>query len=204
MEDKLENQVEAHESSEHMDYVEIRPSHIDRKEASQTIFDRAKKNLTELFGGKRCCVCEFRGENYLDHHHENKIESHHMFEWSYQNADNIQLVEVILRLLSPFMHGIYLMSREDILAGKPLVSLWDHSNFKCREFTSFDDARNQFFICNAHHQQSTKDETAKGYDILGLHHIPLPIWIQYLVMPSGVFPVKHGESYHSDGLDRTV
>jgi hypothetical protein len=143
---KDKNNVEAHEQEEHMDYSEIRPSHINRKNASQKVFDEAKKELTKLFGGKRCCVCEFRGENFQDLHPDNQIESHHMFEWSYQNADEIKKVEAILRLLSPFMHGIYLMSKEDILAGKPLVSLWDLYEYKNKPFTSYDDARNQFFI----------------------------------------------------------
>lgn len=203
MKSGVENQVEAHSQHEHMDYEEMRPEHINRKVASQAVFDHAKKELTKIYNGKRCCVCEFRGENFQDHHPENQIESHHIFEWSYQNADDIKLVEVILRLISPFIHGVYMMSKEDILTGKPLFSLWDHPDFINKPFTSFDDARNQYFLCNAHHQQSTKNEIASGYDIIGLHHIPLPDWLQYFVMASGVFPVRH-VTHHEDGLDRKV
>jgi hypothetical protein len=200
---RLDKEVHAHTQEEHMDYEEIRPSHINRKNASQTVFDHAKKELTELFVGKRCCVCEFRGEKFQELHEDNQIESHHMFEWSYQNADNIKKVELILRLLSPLMHGIYLMTEDEILSGK-LVTLWDHEHYKNKPLTSYDDARNQWFLCKFHHQQSTKQALEDGIDIIGLHHIPFPDWLQYFVMPTGVFPVKHASPHHEDGLDRTV
>ena len=183
--------VEAHAQHESMDFFELIPSHIDRSKASQTIFDHAKKFLTNVYGGKRCIVCEMRGENHLDHHPDNQIESHHVFEWCHANENNMQMVEVVLRALSPFIHGLYMINREDILAGKQIPSLWEHPALKNSPFTSLDDPRNQYFLCHAHHQQSTKVEIGEGFDIIGLHHLPWPQWLQYMGLPSGKFPVKH-------------
>jgi hypothetical protein len=50
-------------------------------------------------------------------------------------------------------------------------------------------------LCHAHHQQSTKEQSSEGYDVLGLHHIPITEWIQYMALPAGVNPVSHDESY---------
>lgn len=195
--------VEAHEKIETEQVAEIIPDHINRSQASQTEFDRAKRFLTKLYGGKRCIVCEMRGEDYLDHHPENQIESHHVFEWCHWNDNDMQMVEVALRALSPFLHGLFLLSKEEVLAGKAVPSLWDHPDLKDKPFTSLDDPRNQFFLCHAHHQQSTKDEIQSGYDIIGLHHVAWTIWLQYLGMPKGKIPVRHVD-HHDDGLDRKV
>jgi hypothetical protein len=201
--DDVKRMVAAHEQEEVTDVIEIIPEHIDRKQASQSEFDAAKKFLTKLYGGKRCIVCEMRGENYLDHHPKNQIESHHVFEWCHWNDNDMQMVEIVLRALSTFIHGLYMISKEDILAGKPIPSLWDHEHFKDKPFNSLDDARNQLFLCHAHHQQSTNDEITMGFDIIGLHHAVWVIWLQYMGMPSGKFPAKHAV-HHDDGLDRTV
>lgn len=189
--------VNAHKQEESMDYNEIIPAHINRKEASQAEFDKAKKFLTKAYGGKRCIVCEMRGETPKDH-----IESHHVFEWCHWNDNDMVMVEIVLRALSPFIHGMYMISKEDILAGKPVPTLWEHPELKGVKFDSLDDPRNQFFLCHAHHQQSTKDQIEKGYDILGIHHVAFTIWLQYLGMPTGKFPVEH--IHHTDGLDRKV
>jgi hypothetical protein len=198
----MADEVRAHEQDETMEYESIIPAHINRKQASQSEFDRAKKFLTKLYGGKRCIVCEMRGENPLDHHPENHVESHHVFEWCKANANNMQMVEITLRAISPFIHGLYLISKEDILAGKPVPSLWDHPELKDKPFTTLDDPRNQWFLCHAHHQQSTNKEIKEGFDIIGLHHSPFPEWIQYMGLPSGSFPMRH--VHHDDGLDRKV
>jgi hypothetical protein len=194
--------VPAHEQIETMKYAEIVPEHIDRHQASQEEFDDAKKFLTKVYGGKRCIVCEMRGENPFDHP-ENHIESHHVFEWCHWNENDLKMVEVVLRALSPFIHGLYMISREDVLAGKPIPSLWDHPELKDKPFTSLDDPRNQFFLCHAHHQQSTKEQIANGYDVIGLHHVAWPVWLQYLGMPSGKIPAHH-INHHDDGLNRKV
>lgn len=183
-------QVEAHTQKEEDKFLEIIPAHIDRGEASQSTFDHAKKQLKKIYGGKRCIVCESRGENWQDIP-GNLIESHHMFEWSHWNNNNIQMVEIALRALSPFMHGLYMIDKKDILAGKPIPSLWEHPDFIGKPFTSLDDARNQFFLCHSHHQQATHDQIAAGLDALGIHHVPFTIWIQYMGTPHGVLPATH-------------
>jgi hypothetical protein len=53
-----------------------------------------------------------------------QIESHHVFEWSHWNHNDLRMVELTLRALSPFIHGLYLVDQKDILAGKPILSLW--------------------------------------------------------------------------------
>lgn len=185
--------VKAHEQNESDPIVEIFADHISRKEASGAEFGHAKQLLTKLYGGKRCIVCEMRGEKYKDN-----IESHHVFEWAHWNQANMQMIETTLRTLSPFIHGMYMISQEDILAGKPIPSLWDHPEFKDKPFNSLDDARNQYFLCHAHHQQSTKEETGEGYDIVGLHHAPFPQWLQYLAMKAPQIAIKHDGNYHKD------
>jgi hypothetical protein len=190
--------VKAHTEEEHMEYEEIFPEHIDRSKASQTIFDNAKKFLTKLYGGKRCIVCEMRGETPKD-----QIESHHIFEWSHWNDNDMKMVEVTLRALSPFIHGMYLIKREDILGGSHIPSLWDHPSLKNKPFTSLDDPRNQYFICRSHHQQSTDEQIEEGYDVIGIHHLPFPQWLQYLGLPSGKIPARHVND-HEDGLDRKL
>lgn len=194
--------VKAHAQHESMDFSELIPEHIDRAEASQVIFDHAKKFLTQVYGGKRCIVCEMRGEVPTDHYEDNQIESHHVFEWCHANENDMQMVEIVLRALSPFIHGLYMASKEDILAGKPLPSLWEHTALKNVPFKSLDDPRNQYFLCHAHHQQSTKEQINEGYDIIGLHHIPWPQWLQYLGLPKGKYPVKHIP--HATKLNRRV
>lgn len=194
----MADQVQAHNQEEHMDYEEIIPAHVNRKQASQSEFDHAKKFLTEVYGGKRCIVCEMRGEKPKD-----QIESHHVFEWCHWNDNDMEMVEITLRALSPFIHGLYMISKEDVLAGKEIPSLWNHAELKDKKFDSLDDPRNQFFLCHAHHQQSTKDEITKGYDIIGIHHVAFTIWLQYLGMKSGKLPVRHADQ-HDDKLDRKV
>jgi hypothetical protein len=195
--------VEAHSQEETTDVLEVIPAHIDRKQASQEEFDHAKKFLTKVYGGKRCIVCEARGENPLEHYPENHIESHHVFEWCHWNDNNMQMVEVALRSLSPFIHGLYMISKADVLAGKPIPTLWEHPDLINKPFDSLDDARNQFFLCHAHHQQSTNDQIKAGYDIIGLHHVAWTIWLQYLGMPTGKIPALHAK-HHDDGLNRKV
>lgn len=194
----MADQVQAHNQEEHEDFLEVIPAHINRKQASQAEFDKAKKFLTKAYNGKRCIVCEMRGEKPKD-----QIESHHVFEWCHWNDNDMQMVEVVLRALSPFLHGLYMISKEDVLAGKEIPSLWNHPELKDKKFNSLDDPRNQFFLCHAHHQQSTKAEIEKGYDIIGIHHVAFTIWLQYLGMPSGKVPVLHAD-HHTDGLDRKV
>jgi hypothetical protein len=193
----MADEVQAHIQNESMDYEEIIPAHVDRKEASQAEFDKAKKFLTKAYGGKRCIVCEMRGEKPTSH-----IESHHVFEWCHWNDNDMRKVEIALRALSPFIHGMYMISEEDILAGKPVPSLWEHPELKDKPFTSLDDPRNQYFLCHAHHQQSTNAEIGKGYDVIGLHHLPFPQWLQYMGLPIGKLPVKHEP--HEDKLNRKV
>lgn len=190
--------VAAHEQKENESYAENIPEHIDRKEASQSEFDRAKKFLKKVYGGARCIVCEMRGEEPVGH-----IESHHVFEWCHWNDNDMKMVEIVLRALSPFLHGLYIVSKEDVLAGKPIPTLWEHPELKDKPFASLDDPRNQFFLCHAHHQQSTNDEIAHGFDVIGIHHVPFTIWLQYLGMPHGKVPAHHID-HHSDGLDRKV
>jgi hypothetical protein len=190
--------VQPHEQEEIIDVVEIIPGHVDRKEASQSEFDRAKRFLTDLYGGKRCIVCEMRGDIP-----KSQIESHHVFEWCHWNDNDIEMVEATLRALSPFIHGLYMISKADVLAGKPIPSLWEHPDLKDKPFESLDDPRNQYFLCHAHHQQSTKYEINDGYDVFGLHHLPWPIWLQYLGMPAGKWPARHA-GHHQDVLDRVV
>lgn len=196
-------QVAAHKQEEEDHFLEIIPEHINRGEASQGTFDHAKKTLKQLYGGKRCIVCEARGENWQDIK-GNIIESHHVFEWCHWNDNDMQMVEVALRALSPFIHGLYMIPKKDILAGKPIPSLWNHPQFVGKKFDSLDDARNQFFICHAHHQQSTKEQIAAGYDVLGIHHVPFTIWLQYLGMPKGKFPVQHTSIQSVHYLDPIV
>lgn len=193
----MSDEVKAHIQDESMKFEEVIPAHINRKEASQSEFDSAKKFLTKVYSGKRCIICEMRGEIPTDH-----IESHHVFEWCHWNDNDMKMVEITLRALSPFIHGMYMISKEDILAGKPIPSLWEHPELKDKPFTSLDDPRNQYFLCHAHHQQSTNKEILDGYDIIGLHHVPFPQWLQYMGLPSGKFPVKHEP--HNDNLDRKV
>jgi hypothetical protein len=190
--------VEAHKQKEEESFLEIIPEHISRGEASQGTFNRAKKQLKSIYGGKRCIVCEARGENWQDLK-GNQIESHHVFEWCHWNDNDMQMVEVALRALSPFIHGLYMISKEDVLAGKPIPSLWTHKDFTGKPFDSLDDARNQFFLCHAHHQQATHEQIAAGYDAIGIHHVPFTIWLQYLGMPKGKIPVQHltASSVHS-------
>lgn len=202
---RAEGIVDAHHQIEHMTYEEIIPSHINRGEASQTVFDNAKKFLKQVYGGKRCIVCEMRGEQFDDPKHgKNQIESHHVFEWCHWNDNDMRMVEITLRALSPFLHGLYMMSKEDILAGKPVLSLWDHPSLKGKPFESLDDPRNQFFLCHAHHQQATKEQIAMGYDILGIHHVAFTIWLQYMGMPAGKIPVKHASIQEVHLLDNIV
>lgn len=195
MDDKT---VKAHEQFEDADFVEVIPAHIDRKEASQTEFNRAKRELKALYGKPRCIMCEMAGEEP-----QGNIESHHVFEWCHWNDNDMKKVEVILRALSPFIHGLYLISKKDILAGKPIPSLWEHPDYKDKPFTSLDDARNQYFLCHAHHQQSTKEQIEEGYDRLGLHHVPWTIWLQYFAMKTGRLPAHHAVE-HDDDMDRKV
>lgn len=207
MEDKfeIERVVNAHNQLEHMTYEEIIPAHIDRGEASQTVFNNAKNFLKMIYGGKRCIVCEMRGENWQDIP-KNQIESHHVFEWCHWNDNDLRMVEIVLRALSPFIHGLYMIPKEEILAGAPIPSLWDHPALKGKPFESLDDPRNQFFLCHAHHQQSTAEQRKLGIDILGIHHVAWTIWLQYLGMPKGKFPVKHAniESVPVHVLDNIV
>ena len=184
------SEVAAHKQLEHMTYEEILPTHINRKEASQTVFDNAKKFLKRVYGGKRCIVCEMRGEDPFKYE-GNQIESHHVFEWAHWNDNDMKMVEVVLRALSPFIHGLYMVSKEDILAGVPVPSLWNHPTLKNKPFESLDDPRNQFFLCHAHHQQSTREQQALGYDVLGIHHVAWTVWLQYMGMPSGKLPAQH-------------
>jgi hypothetical protein len=149
--------------------------------------------------GKRCIVCEMRKETP-----RSQIESHHVFEWSHWNHNDLRMVELTLRALSPFIHGLYLVDQKDILAGKPILSLWDQPALKGKPFVSLDDPRNQFFICHAHHQQSTKEQIANGYDVLGIHHVPFTIWLQYMGMPKDTFPALHTVGIQSTQLDPLV
>lgn len=197
------NIVEAHKQIEHMTYEEIFPPHIKRGEASQVIFNNAKNFLKQIYGGKRCIVCEMRGEDWRDIK-GNQIESHHVFEWSHWNDNDMRMVEMTLRALSPFIHGLYMISKEDILAGKPIPSLWDHPALKGKPFESLDDPRNQFFLCHAHHQQSTKEQRAAGYDVLGIHHVAWTIWLQYMGMPKGKLPARHVSINSVHKLDNVV
>lgn len=192
--------VKAHAQSEAMLFKSLIPDHEDRKGADQGVFDQAKRYLTKLHG-KRCIVCEMRGEDPYDHHEENHIESHHWFEWCKANADNMAHVEIVLRALSPFLHGLTIMSyknpkwKQELQAGAKPPSLWDLPEWKEHPFTTLDDPRNQVFLCHAHHQQSTRKQSSEGYDVIGLHHIPITEWIQYMVLPKGVNPVSHDASY---------
>lgn len=208
----MSHTVSAHAQNEAMIYKSLVPEHIDRKEASTALFDQAKKYLRKLYGAPRCIVCEMRGEDPYDHHPENHIESHHWFEWCKANVNNMEMVEVTLRALSPFIHGLYIISRsrpawkEELRKGIITIpSLWDLPEWKNHPFQSLDDPRNQYFLCHAHHQQSTKEEIADGYDIIGLHHVPMPEWTQYMGLPKGVYPVAH-EDHHENTqhLDRRV
>jgi hypothetical protein len=187
----LAHMVDAHDQKDHMDFVEVIPEHIDRGHASQSEFDHAKKFLKKVYGGKRCIVCEMRGEDYRDHGKQNHIESHHVFEWCHWNDNDMQMVEITLRAMSPFIHGLYMIPKEQVLAGDPIPSLWNHPDLIHKPFTSLDDPRNQFFLCHAHHQQSTKEQIKTGYDILGIHHVPFTVWLQYMGMPKGKLPVEH-------------
>lgn len=197
---KEKRMVKAHAQKEAMAYKSLVPEHIDRGEASQTIFDQAKRYLTKVHG-KRCIVCEMRGEDPTEHYADNHIESHHWFEWCKANVDNMEHVEVVLRALSPFLHGLAIMSyknpnwKAELLSGKRPPSLWELPEWKGHPFVSLDDPRNQFFLCHAHHQQATKEWASEGYDVIGLHHIPITEWIQYMVLPKGVFPVAHDDGY---------
>jgi hypothetical protein len=192
------NIVKAHLQHETEEHDEVIPEHVDREVADQSVFDAAKRFLTRAYGGKRCIVCEMRGETPKDH-----IESHHIFEWCHWNDNDMGMVEVVLRALSPFVHGLYMVSKEDILAGERIPSLWEHPELVHKPFKSLDDPRNQFFLCHAHHQQSTKEQIAAGYDVIGIHHVAWTIWLQYLGMRTGKVPVLHAK-HHDDGLDRRV
>lgn len=202
MDDK--HTVLAHEQNEHEDYVEVIPEHIDRGHASQSVFDHAKKFLTKVYGGKRCIVCEMRGEDPSEHGPDNHIESHHVFEWCHWNDNDLKMVEITLRALSPFIHGLYMTNRDNVLNGHSIPTLWDHPDLVNVPFTSLDDPRNQFFLCHAHHQQATKKQIADGYDVIGIHHVPWTIWLQYLAMPKGKLPVHHADQHKHDNLDRKV
>lgn len=191
--------VAAHEQIETSIVAEIIPEHINRKQASQAEFDKAKEFLTKVYGGKRCIVCEMRGEKP-----QGNIESHHVFEWCHWHDNDMQRVEVVLRALSPFLHGLYMISKEDVLAGKQIPSLWYHPELKDKPFDSLDDPRNQFFLCHAHHQQSTKIQISQGYDVIGIHHVAWTIWLQYLGMPTGKIPAHHVDQHAHDNLDRRV
>jgi hypothetical protein len=195
----MKEKIEAHTNIETITYEEIFPEHEDRHSANQTIFDNAKRFLKQLYGGKRCIVCEMRKETP-----RSQIESHHVFEWSHWNHNDLRMVELTLRALSPFIHGLYLVDQKDILAGKPILSLWDQPALKGKPFVSLDDPRNQFFICHAHHQQSTKEQIANGYDVLGIHHVPFTIWLQYMGMPKDTFPALHTVGIQSTQLDPLV
>jgi hypothetical protein len=186
----IEQNVPAHKQKEEEAFLEIIPEHINRGEASQTIFNRAKKQLKSIYGGKRCIVCEARGEDYTAIK-GNQIESHHVFEWCHWNDNDMKMVEVTLRALSPFIHGLYMIDKEKVLNGEPIPSLWNHDMFKHVPFDSLDDARNQFFLCHSHHQQATHEQIAAGHDAIGIHHVPFTIWLQYLGMPKGKVPVQH-------------
>src|SRR5437763_5544861 len=166
----MADEVQAHIQNESMDYEEIIPAHVNRKEASQAEFDKAKKFLTKVYGGKRCIVCEMRGEKPTS-----QIESHHVFEWCHWNDNDMKMVEVTLRALSPFIHGLYMIDKEKVLNGEPIPSLWNHDMFKHVPYDSLDDARNQFFLCHSHHQQATHEQIAAWYDAIGIHHVPFPI-----------------------------
>lgn len=182
----MKDEVKAHTQNESMDYEEIIPAHIDRKKASQSEFDNAKRFLAREFKGKRCIVCEMRGEKPKGY-----IEAHHVFEWCHWNDNNMEMVETTLRALSPFVHGMYMINKKDILKGERIPSLWEHSELKHKKFDSLDDPRNLFFLCHAHHQQSTNEQTENGYDILGLHNVPFTEWLQYMGMPKDKIPVRH-------------
>jgi hypothetical protein len=194
----IERIVKAHEQIEETAVAEVIPDHIDRKQASQAEFDHAKKTLRKLYGKPRCIMCEMAGEES-----KGNIESHHVFEWCHWNDNDMQKVEIVLRALSPFIHGLYMISKEEVLAGKTIPTLWEHPDFKGKPFNSLDDARNQLFLCHAHHQQSTKAQIADGYDRVGLHHVVWVIWLQYFAMKEGKLPVHHVD-HHEDGIDRTV
>lgn len=191
--------VAAHEQVEIDAVAEIIPEHINRKQASQSEFDHAKKFLTDVYQGKRCIVCEMRGEQP-----KGNIESHHVFEWCHWHDNDMKRVEIVLRALSPFLHGLYTISQDDVLAGKPIPSIWNHPALQNKPFTSLDDPRNQFFLCHAHHQQSTKEQIEHGYDVIGIHHVAWTIWLQYLGMPSGKIPAHHIDPHEHDKLDRKV
>jgi hypothetical protein len=203
--DNKDDIVKAHSQNEHMDYEEILPEHIQRAKASQSVFDHAKKYLTKLYGGKRCSMCEWMGIKPTDIHADNQIESHHVFEWSHWNSVDIRKVEGALRFISPLIHGMYMMTLDDVLAGKELYSIWNEPEFKGKPFTSLDDARNQWFLCHAHHQQSNEAWQQLGidHDVIGLHHAPITMVILYFAMLQGQYPMHHIK-HHGDGLDRKV
>lgn len=198
--------VKAHSQNEHMDFEENLPEHIQRAKASQTVFDHAKKYLTKLYGGKRCAMCEWMGIKPTDIHADNKIESHHFFEWSHWNAVDMEKVEAILRSISPLIHGLYMTTMKEINSGKPLYSIWNEPEFKDKPFDSLDDARNQWFLCHAHHQQSNKvwQDLGVDHDFIGLHHAPITLVALYFVMLVGQYPMHHLKDHHEDGLDREV
>jgi hypothetical protein len=197
--------VKAHTQDEYMEFEEVLPEHVQRAEASQATFDHAKKYLTKLYGGKRCAMCEWMGIKPTDIHEDNQIESHHFIEWSHWNASDIKKVEAILRVISPLIHGLYMMTMEDILAGKPLYSIWNEPELKDKPFTSLDMPQNQWFLCHAHHQQSNKawQDLGIDHDMIGLHHAPISLVILYFVMLSGQYPMHHIQ-HHEDRLDRKV
>ncbi|WP_317188291.1 hypothetical protein, partial [Escherichia coli] len=99
--------VPQHKKVEHENFVEIIPEHIDRKESNQTEFEHAKEFLKKVFGGKRCIVCEMRNETPIGN-----IESHHVFEWCHANDNDMSMVETVLRALSPFIHGLYMVTKD--------------------------------------------------------------------------------------------
>lgn len=200
-----EDIVQAHETIENMGFVENTPAHINRKQANQHVFDEAKKYLTKLYDGKRCSMCEWMGIKPTDIHPDNKIESHHFFEWSHWNGVDLKKVEAILRVVSPLIHGLYKMTIEDILAGKPLYSIWNEPELQGVKFDSLDSPQNQWFLCHAHHQQSNKawQELGIDHDMIGLHHSPMALVMLYFVMMTGQYPMHH-IPHHDDGLDRTV
>lgn len=200
-----ERRVAAHIQHEVNEYEEIVPEHIDRAEASQTVFNAAKRYLEKLFGGKRCIVCEMRGERPEDYGPHNHIESHHMVEWSHWNQiKDWSKVELLSRLTSPLIHGWYLISKEDILAGKPLPSLWDRPEWQGKPLTTLDDPRLQWFLCLTHHQQATKEIQALGHDGIGVHHLAVALFFVNMVLDAGDLAARHVDHHALDGLDRRV
>jgi hypothetical protein len=65
---------------------------------------------------------------------KSQIESHHVFEWCNWNVNDMKMVEATLGAISPFIHGLYMISKGGILAGKPIPLLWNHPDLKGKPF----------------------------------------------------------------------